>query len=127
MPLPTSPMGCPIDSFLRLLMGPWTTYILWVLRSQGPTRFGELKRRVPGISAKILTERLRVLEAGGVIYRHCEPTMPPQVTYGLSERGRQMEALLDQISALAQRWHREDGQEISAACLGPVSTTTVAD
>ena len=49
---------CPMDALLRLLMGPWTTYILWVLRTTNePVRFGELKRRVPGISAKVLTER----------------------------------------------------------------------
>src|SRR5207249_7933077 len=48
--------ACPMDRLLRLLTGPWTTYILWVLRSNGPTRFGELKRRVPGVSAKMLTE-----------------------------------------------------------------------
>ena len=57
---------CPMDSLLRTLMGPWTTYILWILRSEGPTRFGELKRKVPGISAKVLTERLRMLEAAGL-------------------------------------------------------------
>ena len=51
MPLPKSAMGCPMDALLRVLMGPWTSYILWVLRSNGPTRFGELKRRVTGISA----------------------------------------------------------------------------
>ena len=46
---------CPMDALLRLLMGPWTTYILWVLRTTNePVRFGELKRRVPGISAKVL-------------------------------------------------------------------------
>ena len=62
MVMPKSPVGCPLDSLLRLLMGPWTTYILWVLTSNGPTRFGELKRKVPGISAKVLTERLRMLQ-----------------------------------------------------------------
>ena len=49
-----------MDSLLRLLMGPWTTYIIYVLRTNGPTRFGELKRKVTGVSAKVLTERLRM-------------------------------------------------------------------
>eukprot|EP01036_Dinobryon_divergens_P044516 gene44516-59402_t len=53
---------CPMDFILRMLMGPWTTYILYNLRTHGPQRFGELKRRVSGISAKMLTERLRTLE-----------------------------------------------------------------
>ena len=58
-----APPVCPMDSILRLLMGPWTTYILWVLSDSGPQRFGVLKRAVPGISPRILTERLRMLQA----------------------------------------------------------------
>ena len=61
--------GCPMDNLLRLLMGPWTTYILWLLQSNGPMRFGELKKQMPGISAKMLTERLRMLEDARVVYR----------------------------------------------------------
>ncbi|HCE23460.1 MAG TPA: transcriptional regulator, partial [Hyphomonas sp.] len=44
-----------MDAILRLLMGPWTTYIIWVLNDQGPQRFGVLKRSVPGISTRMLT------------------------------------------------------------------------
>ena len=47
--------SCPMDFILRMLMGPWTTYILYNLKTHGPQRFGELKRRVAGISAKMLT------------------------------------------------------------------------
>ena len=86
MVIPKSPSGCPMDALLRLLMGPWTTYILYVLRANGPTRFGELKRKVAGVSAKVLTERLRMLEQADVILRHYEPTIPPQVTYELAPR-----------------------------------------
>ncbi|MBL8697164.1 MAG: helix-turn-helix transcriptional regulator [Alphaproteobacteria bacterium] len=97
-----------MDAVLRLLMGPWTTYILWVLRSNGPTRFGELKRKVSGISAKVLTERLRTLEAAEIIERHYEPTVPPRVTYKMAERGNQLAPVLDQLSGLGQRWLDED-------------------
>ena len=114
MSLPKSPMGCPMDSLLRLLMGPWTTYILWVLRAEGPKRFGELKRRVSGISAKVLTERLRTLEASEVIERHYEPTIPPQVTYSLTKRGRELDQALDLLGGIAQRWAKEDGARRSA-------------
>jgi len=99
---------CPMDAILKLLMGPWTTYILWVLRNDGPTRFGALKRKVAGISAKILTERLRLLEQAGVIERHYKPTIPPQVTYSLSRRGAELSPILDQLDAVAQRWSGED-------------------
>jgi DNA-binding HxlR family transcriptional regulator len=47
---------------LEVLERPWTTYILWILCSQGAQRFGQLRRAVGGISAKVLTERLRLLE-----------------------------------------------------------------
>ncbi|HLA75487.1 MAG TPA: helix-turn-helix domain-containing protein [Gammaproteobacteria bacterium] len=110
MTLPPSPMGCPMDALLRLLMGPWTSYILWVLRNNGPTRFGDLKRRVAGISAKVLAERLRVLEDAGVVYRNYEPTIPPQVTYGLTERGGELESVLDAIDTIAKRWNTQDGK-----------------
>lgn len=115
MPLPHSPVGCPMDSLLRLLMGPWTTYILWVLRGHGPTRFGELKRKVPGISAKMLTERLRMLEEAGVVYRDYQPTVPPQVTYGLTPRGEELREVLDGLSELAQRWRAADDAAAAAA------------
>jgi len=61
-----TPPACPMDSILRLLMGPWTSYIIWVLSDQGPQRFGALKRAVPGISTRMLTERLRMLQGAGV-------------------------------------------------------------
>lgn len=111
--------GCPMDALLRLLMGPWTTYILWMLRSNGPTRFGELRRRVPGVSAKVLTTRLRMLEQAGIIYREFTPTIPPQVTYGLAARGRELERILDDMNALAQRWGAADAEAVRApAALG---------
>ena len=108
MRLPDSPAGCPMDAILRLLMGPWTTYILWVLCNDGPTRFGALKRRVAGISGKMLTERLRMLEQAGIIFRRYTPTIPPQVTYGLTPRGEELRAVLDDLNAVARRWQEED-------------------
>ena len=108
MRLPDSPAGCPMDAILRLLMGPWTTYILWVLCHDGPTRFGALKRRVAGISGKMLTERLRMLEQAGIIFRRYTPTIPPQVTYGLTARGEELRAVLDDLNAVASRWQEED-------------------
>src|SRR5689334_14786071 len=113
--------GCPMDSLLRLLTGPWTTYILWVLRSRGPTRFGELKRCVPGISAKMLTERLRMLEEARVVFRHYEPTIPPQVTYGLAPRGEELREALDMLNHVALRWRAEDAKAAIAAAPAEVA------
>ncbi len=104
MKLPISPAGCPLDALLRVLCGPWTIYILCRLHQNGPTRFGQLKRQLVGISSKMLTERLRTLEKAEIIYRHHNPTVPPQVTYGLTEEGKELTTVLDQLNKLAQQW-----------------------
>jgi len=100
-----SDMRCPMHGLLNLLTGPWTTYILWLIRSNGEIRFGQLRKQIPSISAKVLTERLRMLEEAGIISRHQENTIPLKVTYSLAERGHQLESILDEINTLAQRWN----------------------
>ena len=96
--------SCPMDALLHLLMGPWTTYLLWVLRQNGPLRFGKLKRLLPGISSRVLTQRLRMLEEAEVIFRNHRPTIPPEVTYGLTERGKELGDVLDELELIARRW-----------------------
>ena len=100
--------ACPMDYILRMLMGPWTTYIVYNLRTYGPQRFGELKRRVAGISAKMLTERLRTLEGAGLIKRDYEATIPPKVTYSLTARGHELDEVLGKLADVAIRWQAED-------------------
>lgn len=100
-----------MDRLMRLLMGQWTCYILWILRQNGPTRFGELKRSVPGLSSKVLTERLRMLEEARVIFREHTPTIPPKVTYGLSDRGKELVTALDELFVIAKRWCDEDNDQ----------------
>ena len=106
---------CPMDAILRLLMGPWTTYIVWLLETQGPLRFGELKSRIPGVSSKMLTERLRHLEAAGLVSRDYKPSIPPAVTYALTDRGHELKNVLAGINDLALRWHIADGGQARAA------------
>ncbi|MHB1630952.1 MAG: winged helix-turn-helix transcriptional regulator [Acidithiobacillus sp.] len=106
---------CPMDALLRLLMGPWTTHILWILRQRGPLRFGVLKREVRGISSRMLTERLRTLEEAQIVFREYYPSIPPEVTYGLTRRGLELREVLDALDALARCWNTEDtnGESIS--------------
>ena len=99
-----SEMRCPMHGLLRLLNGPWTSYILWLIRAHGDMRFGQLKKQIPAISAKVLTERLRMLEEAGILTRTQEATIPPKVTYSFTPRGHQLEALLDEVNKLAQAW-----------------------
>ena len=98
-----------MDAILRTLMGPWTTYILWLLASEGPLRFGALKALMPEISSKVLTERLRHLESSGLVHRDYRPTIPPAVTYSLTARGVELRDVLEQLDRIALRWQEEDG------------------
>ncbi len=85
--------------------------LLWVLSTNGPIRFGALRRQVDGISSRVLTERLRSLEQRGFIYRKYEPTIRPAVTYGITKRMQDIGPVLDELNRLAQGWQQEDGQQ----------------
>ncbi|MGK7950409.1 MAG: winged helix-turn-helix transcriptional regulator [Xenococcaceae cyanobacterium] len=95
----------PLATLLSQLSGQWTLYILCVLDKNGSLHFGELRRKVEGISTKVLTERLKMLQENGIIHRHHEPTIPPQVTYSLSDRGKELSKVLDELCDLASRWY----------------------
>lgn len=103
-----SPHVCPMGGLLETLTRPWTLHILWVLSTNGPTRFGVLRRSVPGISSRVLTERLRALEEKGFIFRQYKPTIPPEVTYGLTKRMKDIEKVLEELNRLARKWQLED-------------------
>ncbi len=107
-PTPASPRSgsptCPVDAVLRLLAGPWTTHVLWTLQTQGELRFGALKRAIPGISSRLLTERLRRLAAAGFVVRACQATVPPQVSYRLSERGQRLGEVLALLEPVVRSW-----------------------
>lgn len=96
---------------LELLTRPWTLHILWSLSHDGPMRFGVLRRQVDGISSRVLTERLRTLEDAGFIFRHYEQTIPPAVTYGITERMKDIEKVLAQMEGLARKWQGEGTTE----------------
>lgn len=105
---------------LRLVMGQWTAYILWILRAGGSVRFGILKRQLEGISAKVLTERLRMLEEYDIIYRDVRPTRPPEVSYGLTDRGEELVATLIPLYELACRWYKQDNPSLENMANGAV-------
>src|SRR5271154_3980212 len=104
---PKTPSPCAIGGMLELLTRPWTLHVLWSLSTNGPMRFGVLRRQVEGISARVLTERLRTLESAGFIFRHYEQTIPPAVTYGITERMKDIEKVLAQLEGLARKWQGE--------------------
>lgn len=106
-PSAKSPSPCAIGGMLELLTRPWTMHILWSLSNHGPMRFGVLKKNIDGISARVLTERLRTLEGAGFVFRHYAQTIPPAVTYGITERMKDIEKVLDQLETLARKWKSE--------------------
>lgn len=94
-----------MGALLRVLSGPWTLHILWILTSEGPVRFGALRQKVEGISAKVLTERLRLLETEGFILRQYEASIPPKVTYALSDKMCELNPILCDLNRLAAAWY----------------------
>ena len=103
-----SELKCSFHGLLTLLSGSWTSYILWLLHEKGELRFGELKKQLPGISAKVLTERLRKLEEAGLVHRTHEPTIPPKVSYRLTARGESLQGPLSQLKELSVIWNSDD-------------------
>src|ERR1700682_4542817 len=102
------PHSCPFGELLEILARPWTMHILWVLSTSVPTGFGALRRQVEGISSRVLTERLRVLEQKGFVFRDYEPTIPPSVTYGITKRMKDISKVMGDLNELAQKWQQED-------------------
>ena len=93
----TPPPACPLTESLALLRGAWAPNVIWYLSAE-PRRFGELRHDIPRISARVLSARLRELEARGLVTRHLLDTSPPSAEYALTELGRE---LLPAIHALA--------------------------
>lgn len=85
--------GCPVEAALTLISGKWKAVVLWHLL-QGTLRFNEIRRRLPDVTQRMLTNQLRELEADGFIIRTVYPQVPPKVEYSLSERGRSLEPVL---------------------------------
>lgn len=93
-----APPACPLSECMLLLRGAWAPNVIWYL-SGGPRRFGELRVDIPRISARVLSARLRELEAKGVIVRELLDTSPPSAEYALTELGRE---LVPAIQAIVQ-------------------------
>ncbi len=87
---------------MALLGGAWTPNVIWHL-SGGPRRFGELKIDIPPISPKMLSARLKDLEAKGVIQRIVTPTSPPSVEYSLTELGGELVPAINAIVEIGLR------------------------
>jgi DNA-binding HxlR family transcriptional regulator len=83
----------------------WSTQILLLIR-RGAQRPGSMRKAVPGLTAKVLSERLNKLVSFGIIERTVFPEVPPHVEYTLSPLGKQFGEVLDAIEKLNRRWTR---------------------
>ena len=81
--------SCPLTECMRLLQGAWAPNVIWYLSAE-PRRFGELRHDIPPISARVLSARLREMEARGLITRRLLNTSPPSAEYALTELGREL-------------------------------------
>ncbi len=90
--------GCSVEATLDLIDGKWKGVILYHLQS-GTLRFGELQRRMPGVTQRMLTKQLRAMEGDGLIVRKVYPEVPPRVEYSLSAMGQRLRPVIDVLKA----------------------------
>src|ERR687897_618340 len=104
----TTAMRRPIELIGRR----WTGAILGAMLS-GETRYTDIIQAVPGLSDRLLSERLKELEAEGIVVRHVHPDTPVRIEYCLTAKGRDLGEVTDAVSAWAHRWSAEgvSGQE----------------
>jgi DNA-binding HxlR family transcriptional regulator len=101
---------CPkYERAVELLGKRWTGLILRVL-AEGPTTFSRIARAVDKLSDRVLSERLKELEQRGVVQRRVDPSIPVRIEYSLTDKGRDLQAVLDALQTWADRWETSDSQ-----------------
>lgn len=93
---------CPTRAVLELIASKWTMLVLVALEDGRPLRFGELRRRLDGVTQKVLTQTLRALEREGLLARDHYPTVPPRVEYRLTRLGQEVGGLVQSITDWSQ-------------------------
>jgi DNA-binding HxlR family transcriptional regulator len=99
---------CPVCATADIICGKWTLLVIRDL-ADGRARFCELERSLAGISPRTLSLRLRALEDEGVVARHTFPEVPPRVEYSLTDKGRALLPLIEDMRRYGREW-------LGAAC-----------
>lgn len=97
------PDSCGLGPALDVVGGKWKALLLWEIE-QKPLRFGELKRRVPGVSEKMLIQQLREMEADGIVHREVLDRVPPHVEYSVTELGRTLNIALSPLAEWGKKY-----------------------
>jgi DNA-binding HxlR family transcriptional regulator len=93
---------CPVEIAMQVLSGKWKCLMLWHLHD-GPKRYRELERIVPGVSQKMLTQQLKDLERDGLLFRTVYAEVPPRVEYTLTELGHSAYPILEMMHSWSVR------------------------
>lgn len=104
--------NCPVRDVIDVISGRWSSLLMAAL-AEHPCRFGELRRLVPDISQRMLTQTLHELQRDGYVHRKVFPTKPPGVEYSLTDLGRSMFKALNVLL----EWADENHAEVAAARL----------
>ncbi|MCL6268699.1 helix-turn-helix transcriptional regulator [Sansalvadorimonas sp. 2012CJ34-2] len=88
---------CPVEVALNIIGGKWKGVILYKLLKEECLRFGELKRRMPRVTQRMLTMQLRGLEEDGLVNRKIYPEIPPRVEYRLTPLGKSLEPVIKML------------------------------
>lgn len=100
--------NCPIRNVLSRVGDKWSMLVLFTLENNDNQRFKELQRNIPDISQKMLTATLKMLEGDGLIHREVFPEIPPRVEYSLTEKGKSLLPLIDNLLS----WASENMEDI---------------
>ena len=96
---------CPyLHEAVELVGKRWSGAIVYVLLEGGPMRFSEIGGAVPNLSDRLLSERMKELEARGIVERQVHDGSPARVEYGLTDMGRELAPALRELRAWALRW-----------------------
>ena len=112
-PTPGPPPECPVLGCIELIRGAWAPNVVWFLAG-GPRRFGELRRDLAQVSAKVLAARLRVMLAHGVVARQELATSPPTVEYSLTRVGAELVPVVHLLLDVGMKLKRERAPALSA-------------
>jgi DNA-binding HxlR family transcriptional regulator len=96
--------NCPVREVIQGVSGKWRSLLMMAL-AESPYRFGELRRLVPDISQRMLTQTLYDLQRDGYVHREVFPTKPPSVEYSLTDLGRSMFGAFHQLILWAELNH----------------------